>query len=354
MSDISPAAPVDGDLERTRHGDHDAFDRLVRPLQPELHAHLYRMLGSWHDADDAMQETLVRAWRGLPGFDGRSTLRTWLYSVATRVGIDAVRGRGRRAMPMDLGPSSAHAVTDDAPAHDVGWLTPWATGRADELPRSSPDARYEQREAIELAFVAALQHLPGNQRAALVLFDVVGFSAQEVAGVMATTTSSVNSALQRARATLKRVGPRHSQQQTLRTLGDGRVKALATRFASALEAGDADALLGLLAEDVTWAMPPLPHWYAGLPAVMDFAVRVPLTGCGTWRTLSTTANGQPAIACYLRADGQEHHAWSLTVLDLAGERIGAVTSFIGADHFEALGLPTSLPGSDTLPRPRPA
>lgn len=353
MSEISPAAPrvgADSDLGRAQHGDHAAFERLVRPLQPELHAHLYRMLASWHDADDAMQETLLRAWRGLPGFAGRSTIRTWLYSVATRTGIDEARRRGRRATPMDLGPSSAQAVTDDAPADDISWMTPWATGRVDELPRSSPGARYEQREAVELAFVAALQHLPGNQRAALVLFDVVGFSAQEVAQVMATSTASVNSALQRARATLERVGPSHSQLQTLRKVGDGRVRELAARFAGALEAGDSDVMVGLLSEDVTWSMPPLPHWYAGLPAVMDFAIRVPLTGCGTWRTLHTSVNGQPAIACYLCPDdGPGHHAWSITVLDLADDRIAGVTSFIGPDHFEALGLPPSLPATGSSP-----
>jgi RNA polymerase sigma-70 factor (ECF subfamily) len=225
-------------------------------------------------------------------------------------------------------------VVGDAPLTDVAWLGPY------------PDAHYEQREAVELAFVAALQHLPGNQRAALLLFEVLGFSAAEIATMMDTSVASVNSALQRARAIVAEKVPSRSQQQTLRTLGDAGLRETVARFAGALERGDAGALVALLTEDVTWSMPPLPHWYRGLDAVTDFAVQVPLTRCGGWRHLPASANGQPAVALYLRNDDDDagaHLAWSITVLTLRGEQIAELTSFIGREHFAALGLPASLP-----------
>jgi len=176
-------------LHRARGGDDDAFNRLVEPLRRELHAHCYRMLGSTHDADDALQDALLRAWRGLARFEGRSSLRSWLYTVATRTCLDTVEGRSRRALPVDLGPSSGRAVVGDAPLVDVAWLGPYPDVTLAAGP-ASPDARYEQREAVELAFVAALQHLPGNQRAALLLSEVLGFSAAEIADMMNTSTAS--------------------------------------------------------------------------------------------------------------------------------------------------------------------
>ncbi|MBB3725017.1 sigma-70 family RNA polymerase sigma factor [Nonomuraea dietziae] len=322
------------DLAQARAGDDAAFTRLVQPLQRELHAHCYRMLGSVHDADDALQEALLRAWRGLPRFEGRSTLRSWLYTVATRTCLDLVKTRDRRALPVDLGPSSDHAVLDAAPVTEQPWLGPYHDVGLD----------YEQREAVELAFVAALQHLPGNQRAALVLFDVLGFSAAEIAAMMDASTTSVNSALARARRVVADRVPGPSQQPTLRALGDARVRALVTGFATALERGDADALVALLTADVTWSMPPLAQWYGGLPAVTDFAVEVPLTRCPSWRHLPTTANGQPAVAFYLgRSAEGPHEAWSITVFGLRGERIAEITSFLGPDHFPAFGLPSELP-----------
>ena len=328
-----PVAAAEADLSRARGGDAAAFSRLVRPLRPELHAHCYRMLGSAHDADDAVQEALLRAWRKLDGFAGRGSLRSWLYTVATRACLDAISGRGRRALPMDLGPASPAAVAGDAPATEVAWLGPYPT----------PEARYEQRESVELAFVAALQHLPGNQRAALLLFEVLGFSAAEIAEAMDTSVASVNSALQRARRVVaERVaGPDQAEEQ--RRIGGARVRELAAGFAAALERGDAEGLVALLTEDVTWSMPPLPHWYRGLPAVTDFAVRVPMTTCGDWRHRQTGANGQPAVASYLRSEDGRWAAWAVTVLGLRDGRIAEVTSFIGAEHFVLLGLPIALP-----------
>ncbi len=330
MTDISPA-----DLDLAREGDDGAFTRLVEPLRRELHAHCYRMLGSTHDADDALQDALVRAWRGVARFEGRSSLRSWLYAVATRTCLDVVAGRGRRALPVDLGPSSDRAVLGDSPRTDLAWLGPCPT---------DPGSSYERRESVELAFVAALQHLPGNQRAALLLHEVLGFPAAEIATTMGTTTASVNSALQRARRTIAEKAPGPSQQQTLRRVPDVRVREIVASYSTALERGDADALVALLTEDVTWSMPPLPHWYCGIEAVTDFAVRVPLTTCGSWRHLPTTANAQPAVACYLWDEADRAHAaWCITVFTLRGDRISEVTAFLGAEHFPAFGLPTALP-----------
>ena len=331
------------ELTLARHGDDAAFTRLVAPLRRELHAHCYRMLGSVHDADDALQEALLRAWRGLARFEGRSSLRTWLYTVATRASLDLLAARGKRALPADLAPSSEHAVFDQVPLTDVAWLGPYPDTDLAGGP-AGPEARYEQREAVELAFVAALHHLPGNQRAALLLFDVLGYSAAEIGTIMGTSATSVNSALARARRIIAERVPASTQQQTLRAIGDARVRELATGFATALERGDADALIALLTEDVTWSMPPLPHWYHGIEAVTDFAVQVPMTRCPSWRHQPTSANGQPAVAFYLGPDTVSPHvAWSITVLTLRGDHIAEITSFLDADHFRPFGLPASLP-----------
>ncbi|MEV4115096.1 sigma-70 family RNA polymerase sigma factor [Nonomuraea sp. NPDC049695] len=344
MGEISfgPFATEEADLVRAREGDDAAFTRLVGPLHRELHAHCYRMLGSVHDADDALQDALLRAWRGLARFDGRGSLRSWLYTVATRTCLDLMASRGKRALPADLGPASDRTVLDAGPLTDVAWLGPYPDQGLAAGP-ATPEARYEQRESVELAFVAALQHLPGNQRAALLLCDVLGFSAAEIAAMMDTSTASVHSALARARKlTAERISS-PTQQQTLRKLGDAHVRKLVTGFAAALERGDADALVALLTEDVTWSMPPMAHWYSGLEAVADFALQVPMTRCPSWRTLLTSANGQPAVAFYLGADPTGPHlAWSITVFALRGEHIAEIVSFLGPDHFPPFALPASV------------
>lgn len=333
----------DADLARARDGDDAAFIRLVEPLRRELHAHCYRMLGSTHDADDALQDALLRGWRGLARFEGRSSLRSWLYTLATRTCLDTVEGRGKRALPVDLGPSSDRAVVGDAALADVAWLGPYPDAGLVDGP-AGPEVGYEQREAVELAFVAALQHLPGNQRAALLLFEVLGFSAAEIATTMDTSTASVNSALQRARRIVAEKVPSRTQQQTLRGNDDARLREIVAGYSAAVERGDANALVALLTEDVTWSMPPLAHWYRGLEAVTDFAVRVPLTGCGSWRHIPTSANSQPAVGSYLwDEDAGVHLSFAVDVLTLRGERIAEITTFIGPEHIAAFGLPTSLP-----------
>jgi RNA polymerase sigma-70 factor, ECF subfamily len=349
VSEVFPTRSAAGveepDLARAREGDGEAFTRLVEPLRRELHAHCYRMLGSTHDADDALQDALqdalLRAWRGLAGFEGRSSLRSWLYKVATRTCLDAVESRGRRALPMDLGPSSERAVIDNAPVADVAWLGPYPDAG---LVDNGPAGRYAQREAVELAFVAALHHLPGNQRAALLLFEVLGFSAAEIADLMNTSTTSVNSALARARRVVAEKVPSRTQQQALRLIDDARLRQVVADYAGALERGDADTMVALLTEDVTWSMPPLRHWYRGIDAVGDFVRRVPMTDCPPWRHLPTSANGQPAVACYLwDDDAGAYPAWAINVLTLRGDLICEVTSFVGAEHFAAFGLPSRLP-----------
>lgn len=321
------------DVDRARDGDDAAFTRLVEPLRRELHAHCYRMLASVHDADDALQDALLRAWRGIARFEGRSSVRSWLYTVTTRTCLDVIEGRGRRALPMDLGPASDRTVIDGAPLTDVAWLGPY------------PDAGLaaEQRESVELAFVAALQHLPGNQRAALLLFEVLSLSVAEIATIMDTSAASVNSALQRARTIVNERIPARAEQRTLRKLDDAGLRQAAAGFSAALESGDADALIALLTEDVTWSMPPLPHWYQGRTAVRDFAIKVPLTSCGAWKHLTLIANGQPAAASYSRRDGSgPYRPWSINVLTLCDGRIAGITSFLGTAHFRDFGLPAYL------------
>ena len=343
--EVSPA-----ELERAREGDDAAFARIVEPHRRELQAHCYRMLGSVHDAEDALQDALVRAWRNLAGFEGRSSVRAWLYKISTNVCLTAIERRGRRALPYDFGPAGVGGPLDP-PATEIDWLEPYPDALVDDG-RAAPHARYEQRESVELAFVAALQHLPGNQRAALLLMEVLGFSAAEVATMMVTTTASVNSAVQRARATLaaKVTGP--SQQRTLRALPDAALAATVARYTSALEAGDADALVGLLTADVTWSMPPSAAWYRGIAAVSAFLHQGPLGVA--WRHVPAHANGQLAVGCYLwDADESLWRGGVLDVLTLAEDgRIAEVTAFIGAEHIAAAGLPATLPG-DTPPTTAP-
>ncbi|APA96821.1 sigma-70 family RNA polymerase sigma factor [Nocardia seriolae] len=333
MSDIS-FTEVPDEVAVARAGDDAAFTRLIAPMRRELHAHCYRMLGSTHDAEDALQDALLRAWRGFAGYEGRSSLRRWLYAVATNTCLDLIARRAKRALPMDLGPASEHAVLDNEPRIEVPWLSPYPdTGLA-----------YEQREAVELAFVAALQHLPGNQRAALLLFDVLGYTAAEIAEVMDTSVTSVNSALARARKLMADKTREQTQQQTLRALGDARLRELVTAYATAFERRDAPALIALVTEDVTWSMPPLPHWYRGRAAALDFATQIPMGTCPAWRHLHTTANGQPAVALYLwHAATHTYRPWAISVLTLRGNQIAAITSFIGPTLFPDFNLPDHLP-----------
>ena len=280
--------------------DEDAYRELVEPWRRELHAHCYRMLGSVDDAEDALQDALLRAWRALPRFEGRSSVRTWLYRVATNAALDVAAKRAPRKLPAErVGPAAVHAVPG-APLEEAVWIEPYPDSELGlEDGYAGPEARYERRESVELAFVAAVQLLPARQRAVLLLRDVLGFSAREVADMLETTVASANSALNRARRTLESRLPEESQQTAVRSLGDERLKRLVQALVDAMERSDVDAVVAQLTADATWSMPPESTWYRG-EALRAFLVEHPLTK--QWRHLPAQANGQPAIGCYMWDD----------------------------------------------------
>jgi RNA polymerase sigma-70 factor (ECF subfamily) len=287
------------------------------------------MVGSLHDAEDALQDALLRAWRGLPRFDGRSSLRSWLYRIATNTSLDLIGRRPKRVLPIDhAGPADA-ADGPGVPLVESVWVEPYPDDRLGvEDGYASPDARYERRESVELAFVAALQHLPPNQRAVLILREVLGFSAAETADSLDTTVASVNSAMQRARKTVDERLPERSQQATLRALGDERMRELVETYMDAMARGDVPTVVAMLAEDAAWSMPPLASWFRGAELV-EFLRRGPLSGDWRWRHLPAHANGQPAVAGYTWHEREG--AWlpfALDVLTLRGDRIEQVTAFI--------------------------
>jgi RNA polymerase sigma-70 factor, ECF subfamily len=322
---LSPAAaPEGGLLGAAQRGDEYAWRELVEPLRPELHAHCYRMLGSAHDADDALQDTLLRAWRALPGFEGRGSLRAWLYRIATNSSIKLIQRRPQRVMPLDYGAATDPREGPGEPRAELPWLEPYP---------EPPDASYEQREGVELAFVAALQHLPPRQRAVLILRDVLGFSAGEVGEVLQTAPDAVYSILQRAHRAVNERLPERSQQETLRSLGDERLKRLAERFVAAWEDADVDAIMALLADDATIAMPPRPSWYRGREAIRTFLAGWPLAKGHSWRLVSTRANGQLAFVTYgTPADaGEPAHALQLLTLTPDGA-IQDITAFLDPDE----------------------
>ncbi|GAA4719336.1 RNA polymerase subunit sigma-70 [Nocardioides conyzicola] len=285
-------------LGAARGGDSGAFDALVAPLRPGLLLHCYRMLASSHDAEDAVQETLIRAWKSLDRFEGRSALRTWLFTVATNVCLREIERRGRRLRPVDLSPAGDPALGVGPPLTETVWLGPLPG--AGLVWESSPvDAVYEQKESVELAFVAALQHLPALQRAVLVMRDVLAMPAAEVAVALDTSVAAANSALQRARVTMRERLPDRSQQRVLRDLGDEHVRASVAAFVAAWERADVGAVVALLADDVVMAMPPFGEWYAGRAAVADFIAAYPLRPGRRWSCRVTTANGQPAVEKYV-------------------------------------------------------
>jgi RNA polymerase sigma-70 factor (ECF subfamily) len=345
-----PARPDDTASERqllaaARAGDEDAFARLVTRYRVQLHAHCYRMLGSVADAEDALQETFLRAWRGLERFEGRSSLRAWLYTIATNASLRIIERRPKRVLPIDYAPAAdPHGAPAEALTESV-WLEPYPDaelGLASEL--LGPDARYEQRESIELAFTAALQHLPARQRAVLILRDVLGFSARETGEALETTSVSVDSALQRAHKAIEERVPSRSQQQTLRALGDIEARALVTRFADAWEHHDVDGLVALLAEDARMTMPPQPSWYQGRDAVATFLGRFPLAPDRRFRLRPISANAQPALAAYWWSDRLAvYEAESILVLTLRGDRIEEITAFRNPELFSRFGLPEHLP-----------
>jgi RNA polymerase sigma-70 factor (ECF subfamily) len=330
-------------LEAARSGDEDAFSRIAEEHHAQLLAHCYRMLGSMDDAEDMLQETMLRAWRGLPRFAGRSSLSTWLYRIATNVCLDAIARRPKRTLPIDHGPPSEPTEDPGPPLTESVWLEPFP----DEtlvLPHgyAAPEARYEQHEAVELAFIAALQHLPATQRAVLLLREVLGFSAREVADSLETSVASVNSALQRARKNVEARLPERSQQQTLRAVGDERIREVVEGYVDAWRRGDVEALRALLAEDAVFSMPPWAAWWRGRETIAGFA-KTAVEYCPESRSTSVRANGQVALAYYQRdTETGRFKAAALDVITLEGPRIKEITAFVTPQTFPRFGLPAEL------------
>jgi RNA polymerase sigma-70 factor (ECF subfamily) len=330
-------------LDAARGGDEHAFRDLIELHRRDLHAHCYRMLGSLHDAEDALQDALLRAWRGLPRFEGRSSTGSWLYRIATNACLDAIARRPKRVLPIDYGPPGKPGDDPGSPLAESVWVEPFPDEQAGlEDGYASPDARYERREAVELAFIAALQHLPARQRAVLILRDVLGFSAKEVGEALDSTPTSVNSALQRARRTMDERAPETSQQATLRALGDDGVRDVVERFTSAFERDDVDAIVELLSEDAKFAMPPYSRWYRGREAIAESWL-MPGGPPPRLRYLSTRANGQPALGTYcLDPDTGSYLPIALDVLTLRGSLIAEVIAFRSPSVFPRFGLPAEL------------
>ncbi|HZD71296.1 MAG TPA: sigma-70 family RNA polymerase sigma factor [Actinomycetes bacterium] len=328
-------------LARARAGDGEAFRELTDPYRRELQLHCYRILGSVQDAEDLLQETLLAAWRGLDRFQGRSSLRAWLYRIATNRCLNALRDSGRR--PQRTRPQSAGLVEPTRWAEPV-WLEPYPDVLLEGLPDRAPgpEARYEAKEATGLAFMTALQHLPPRQRAVLVLRDVLGFPTAEIADMLGGSQPSVKGALQRARATLQAQLAAGDRERA--PLPDSaRERELVRRFADAVESGDVDSVVALLGDDAWLTMPPLPHQYQGHDAIAAFLRERAAMRGAPLQVVATRANTQPAFACYLPVPHAAiARAYGLLVLTLEGERVAAITFFLDTSLFAHFGLPRTL------------
>jgi RNA polymerase sigma-70 factor (TIGR02960 family) len=334
---------VGGDLmSRARAGDGEAFRKLTEPYRRELLVHCYRMLGSFQDAEDALQDTLLAAWQGFGGFEGRASLRTWLYRIATNRCLNARRSASRR-------PAKEWDVPNVEPPEptrlgEVVWLEPFPDALLEgaiDAPLG-PEARYEQTEAISLAFVTALQILPPRQLAVLILRDVLGFHANEVADMLDSTVESVKSALKRARANMQHRRLTTDDREPPPAADSPPEDAIVVKFVRAWESADLDALVTLLTDDVFMSMPPMPFEYQGRDVVARFCASIFRAG-RRFDLISTRANGQPAFGAYLRAPTGIRHGTGLYVLTLTGDRISAMTRFDNS-VLPSFGLPRSLPG----------
>jgi RNA polymerase sigma-70 factor (ECF subfamily) len=309
------------------------FLRQADPYRRELLAHCYRMLGSVHDAEDLVQETYLRAWRAFEKFEGRSTLRTWLYRIATSACLTALESRGRRPLPAGLGGPSETGGQPLENRPEVPWLEPIPTGANDD----DPAAVVTSRESMRLAFIAALQHLPPKQRAVLILRDVLAWRAAEVAELLDTSTAAVNSALQRARAQLHDVAP---TPESVREPAEERTRELLERYVTAFERKDVDGIVALLAQDAVWEMPPYATWFSGPEQVARHLSGQCPGGPGDFRLVPTSANGAPALGMYLRsADDGVFHRFCLQVLTIEDGSVSHVVSFFDHRLFDTFGLP---------------
>ena len=337
--------------QAVRDGDEQAFAALVERYRPQLQVHCYRMLGSFDDSEDLVQETLLRAWRSRATFEGRSLVRTWLYRIATNACLNALEHAPRRVLPQDVAPPVT-ATTDASEARaspgwapEIPWLQPYPDSRLEPAAPSGtePEAQAVARETIELAFLAALQHLPPRQRAILILRDVLDWSAKETADLLETSVASVNSAHQRARATIRAAQLAGRAGQSIPAAPTDRERAVLRRFMDAWERADASTLTALLRGDARWAMPPAPLWFDGRTAIARLFRFFPIDWQGrTYRMVPTAANRQPATAAYLRPAGESaFHLTALHVLRIEDGEIAEVTTF-GPELCRAFGLPPTL------------
>jgi RNA polymerase sigma-70 factor (TIGR02960 family) len=329
-------------IAAAQQGDSAAFERLVSGHRRELHAHCYRMLGSARDSEDALQESLLGAWKGLASFEGRSSLRSWLYRVTTNACLRLLSQRPQRLLSPEYAPACTDTAELGAPVLEPIWLEPWLEDDPGaEVGASDPAARALQRESIELAFIAALQHLPGTQRAVVILSDVLEFSAAEVAELLDSTVAAVNSALQRARKTLGERLPSRTQQAELASLGDEGQRALVGELVRAWEGADLGALLQLLTQDARFIMPPLPAWFEGRDNVARFfAERVFAT---PWRLVPLRLNGQLGFACYWLQPGTTQLRLSaVNLLQLRAGKIAEIDGFLDPELHRHFGLAAVL------------
>ncbi len=337
------------------------FARLADPFRGELLAHCYRMLGSVHDAEDQVQETLIRAWRSYGEFEGRASMRTWLYRIATNACLRALENRSRRPLPSGLaGPGDDPAGPLAGARPEVPWLQPipdaLVAAQASRAPETAdPASVVASRESMRLALIAALQYLPARQRAVLILRDVLGWRAAEVADLLGTSTAAANSVLQRARARLEQAAPAADEMREPSDPGD---RALLGRYAAAFENADITALMRLLRDEAVLEMPPQPTWFSGRERIGAFLQSRVLREPGEFRMIPTSANGQPAFAAYLRDHDGVHRAHAVQVLTLTGSRVARIVSFNDAGLVTTFGLPqalaaAALTGSAAAPGLRP-
>jgi RNA polymerase sigma-70 factor (ECF subfamily) len=315
-------------LESARTGDQQAFEQLIEPHQRELLVHCYRILGSFEDAEDMLQETLVRAWKRLDTFEGRSSLRAWLYKIATNASLDALDSRRVRGLPRELYARGDPTQPLPPPSQVINWVEPFPDEWIDDQPDIYPEARYEVRESITLAFITALQKLPGRQRAVLLLCDVMGWSSKEAAEILDMTTAAVNSALQRARETMKQ-----TERQTRPARLNEQLSTLLARYVAAWETADSSALIAVLREDVSLTMPPLPVWFGGRADIQAFLDGTLFKSYDPFRVrlVPVRANGSPAFAVYQMDRVGLYRAAALHILTIENGGICEINDFLTFD-----------------------
>jgi RNA polymerase sigma-70 factor (ECF subfamily) len=326
-----------------RHGDHRLFGQLVEPYRAELQLHCYRMMGSAQDAEDMVQETLLRAWRYLESFQGRGSLRAWLYRIATNACLDTLGRHAHRTLPGVTYPPAAPHDPILPPPKDADWIGPFPDAiLPDEVP--GPEAQYNTRESVRLAFMVALHALPSRQRAVLLLRDVLGWRARETAQQLEMTIAAVNSALHRARTTLRERYHPIDWGELVEPPADAATEARLERYVRAWETADVEGLVALLAEEATFSMPPSPSWYQGRIAIHQLlAHAIMIHGAGQWRLIPTAANAQPAFGLYERgAGGTGYHPFALQVLTFDGPALSEITNFVEPALLPVFGLPAEL------------